>query len=158
MDTRPCSNSLLWAACGLSEALNGLSGKRLGANKKQPSPKHRSAACKARLVESFRVVLSALAQAQLLPDPLVPLLTPGLLEAQSGVTSSTPFTTSTTSTTAAPDPPPPTSLTYAELKGLATDYQRRKAAFLHRPRLCDWVRAPAACEAFDTGLLCRPCE
>lgn len=57
---RPCTNSLVWGACGLSEALNGLSGKRLGANKRQPSPKHRSAVCKARVLEAWHELLALL--------------------------------------------------------------------------------------------------
>lgn len=45
--SRPCSNALMWAASGTHDCVNGLSGKRLGANRKAPSPKHRSSLCKA---------------------------------------------------------------------------------------------------------------
>lgn len=72
-DAHTCSNSLVWCAGGLvSEAINGLSGKRLGANKKAPSPKHRSAVCKARAVEAFREVLRELGPTGRLPAALSP--------------------------------------------------------------------------------------
>ena len=58
--TRPCSNALLWHAGGECEAVNGLSGRKLGANKKAPSPKHRAAVCKALLLRRFRELLGAL--------------------------------------------------------------------------------------------------
>ena len=57
--TRPCSNALLWHAGGECEAVNGLSGRKLGANKKSPSPKHRAAVCKALLLRRFRELCRA---------------------------------------------------------------------------------------------------
>ena len=56
-EATPCTNSILWNANGLHEAINGMSGKKMGANKKSPSPKHRSAVCKALLWEAFQEVL-----------------------------------------------------------------------------------------------------
>ena len=56
-EATPCTNSIIWNANGLHEAINGMSGKKMGANKKSPSPKHRSAVCKALLWEAFQEVL-----------------------------------------------------------------------------------------------------
>ena len=117
---RPCSNSLVWAACGLSEALNGLSGKRLGANKRQPSPKHRSHVCKAVVLEAWHELVA------LLPSPLVPAPLASLISDDALRTRS-----------------------YKQIKGLAIPYQQRKATLLGPPGpLADWLRAPNACEAF----------
>eukprot|EP00962_Isochrysis_galbana_P031982 scaffold10469_cov118-Isochrysis_galbana.AAC.10 len=83
---RPSSNSVLWHAGAsvvaaesrasppppMQEAVNGLSGLRLGANKGSTSPKVRSAACKAAFALAFAQLCAALddeARA-LLPPPL----------------------------------------------------------------------------------------
>ena len=114
----PCSNSLIWTSCGVSEALNGLSGKRLGANKRAPSPKHRSQLCKALLLQQI-LEIAALLPPDLLPSALAEMQ--HLCERQ--------------------------RRTYAEAKALATAYQQRKAT-LTGPGgpLSDWVRAPCVCE------------
>ena len=59
----PCSNSIAWAPSGrgeLHEAINGLVGKRLGANIRNPSPKHRSSLCKVLVLQRFYDVLNAM--------------------------------------------------------------------------------------------------
>ena len=120
-----CSNSLVWASCGVSEALNGLSGKRLGANKRAPSPKHRSQVCKALLLQQILELVA------LLPPDLLPST---LAEMQHAMWSRT-------------HPCDRRRRTYAEAKALATAYQQRKAT-LTGPGgpLSDWVRAPCVCE------------
>ena len=189
LDAHTCSNSILWSASGLSEAVNGLSGKRLGANKKNPSPKHRSSVCKARLLEDFRDVLSQLAQSPSLPPELSPQRIRVVVEEHGGAQpSAQPTAQPTAQLTAQPtaQPPaqplaqPPTrtaadgtsrlppahgpslpqdrslNYSYSELKALAQPYQQRKAAFLARPKLGDWLQAPRSCEAFDSR--CQRCE
>ena len=42
--------------------VNGLSGKKLGANKKMESPKHRASTCKALLLRRFRALCLTLPQ------------------------------------------------------------------------------------------------
>ena len=126
----PCSNSLVWAACRdvnnaaapLCEALNGLSGRRLGANKKQPSPKHRSLVCKALVLAQFRDVVAELASA-------------------SRDTACVPSALSDVANMA--------QYSYDALKARADAYQTRKTTLIGPGGpMSDWVRAPAACEAF----------
>ena len=87
---------------------------------------HRSAICKARLLERFLEVLALL----------------------------TAHTTSSTALTSLQhrcrSPPIPT---YAELKAAAIEYRLRKAALVGPDGpLSDWVRAPAMCEGFCAHL------
>lgn len=132
----PCSNSLVWAACRgidgqpspLCEALNGLSGKRLGANKKHPSPKHRSAVCKARALEQFETMLDAITEH-------APSALPEALADRAAWWSGE---------------------RYAQLKARAAAYQACKAELTGAGGpLKDWVRAPAGCECFVLGTLQR---
>jgi tRNA-specific adenosine deaminase 1 len=120
----PCSNSIIWAACGLAEAVNGLSGKRLGANRKAPSPKHRSRVCKALLFQEFRDLMALVPRSRW-PQAL-------LDEAPEGGKLWT--------------------ASYVELKALASWYQERKRClFLPGAPLADWIKAPSSCEAFGEG-------
>ncbi|KAL1512184.1 hypothetical protein AB1Y20_005450 [Prymnesium parvum] len=67
-DTRPCSNALLWYSGGTCEAVNGLTGLRMGANKRSFSPKHRAQACKALLLRRFCKLCIAVPKHHLPPE------------------------------------------------------------------------------------------
>ena len=154
-DARPCTNSIVWAATGEpAEAINGCAGVRLGANRKKPSPKHRSATCKALMLARFDRVCAALEAAEMMPRPPSPA-TDGLADGDGdedggnsigdgggdgdgggGVRHAGWWR----------------PLSYREIKRRATDYQREKAALLGSPPLNAWVVAPEACEEF-----CHPC-
>lgn len=135
---RPCSNSVLWSAAGLCEAINGMSGKRLGANKRAPSPKHRSAVCKALLMQTFMEVVRSLPPARL----------PPCLRVLVGFTEGTLSSESTGSMDGSSAVVVALPADYAELKALAEPYQLAKAAMMREPPFSDWVRAPRSCEAF----------
>jgi len=130
----PCSNSVIWSAHGLSEAINGTSGKRLGSNKKSPSPKHRSLVCKALLLERFLDVVNACPRSQL---PVTIRELPDALADSLGTDSSTEPSS------------PPLPANYAALKALAIPYQLRKAQMMAAPPFCDWVKAPKSSETFS---------
>uniref|UniRef100_A0A7S3AC70 tRNA-specific adenosine deaminase 1 n=1 Tax=Haptolina ericina TaxID=156174 RepID=A0A7S3AC70_9EUKA len=117
---RPCSNALLWHASGGCEVVNGLSGKKLGANKKNPSPKHRAAACKALLLHRFREVCHLLPQNAFAEDEVLKHL--DKLD----------------------------HLSYRSTKALSFAYRDRKAALLQVAPFREWVVAPAACESFTS--------
>jgi hypothetical protein len=55
-----CSDFCPFTLGTIFQGINGLSGKRLGANKNKPSPKHRVSACKALLCARFRAIAEAL--------------------------------------------------------------------------------------------------
>lgn len=95
-----------------------LAGRRIGANRSKPSPKHRSGACKANLFSEYRALCAAL--------PLA-----------SGVAA-----------VAAPplQQPPPQQLpprVYGKAKAKARDYQERKAVLLAAEPFRGWTRASA---------------
>ena len=172
---RPCSNSLVWATSGMAEALNGLSGKRLGANKRVPSPKHRSAVCKAVLLQSFcelvrrlpheqipRLLLTASRHgagardqgaeargARLLLDEGVDCGAVDGITQQAGLDAAE-EQVEVTSAAESPATLLAAALAadYASLKTLAWPYQRRKERLMRVPPFIDWVRAPRSCEAF----------
>lgn len=161
VDLRPCSNSLIWAANGIvSEAINGLSGKRLGANKKHPSPKHRSSVCKALRLLCFEELLRDMPHGKrpkgLLPGALGDAERGGGGDGDDGRTSDE----AAASTSAGADASTGATATassgrcsacYAELKQRSTAYQARKAALQGRGGPFEgWVRAPPSCESFTT--------
>ena len=146
---RPCSNALLWHAArgtdGRIDVVNGLSGKRLGANKRAPSPKHRSAACKALIAETFVQLVSS-TPPRLLPQSLPPpLLQSGGGEGGGGGEG-------------CDSASPPSALTRLELKQAATDYQARRRALLDWPPFDDWRLAPQECESFGVNVGTRTCS
>jgi hypothetical protein len=125
---------VIWSAHGLSEAINGTSGKRLGSNKKSPSPKHRSLVCKALLLERFLDVVNACPRSKL---PVTIRELPDALADSLGTDSSTEPSS------------PPLPANYAALKALAIPYQLRKAQMMAAPPFCDWVKAPKSSETFS---------
>ena len=108
------------------QGINGLSGKRLGANKNKPSPKHRVSACKALLCARFRAIAEAL-PFEALPRDVRTVLECGRTRGDSGAVA----------------------LSYSELKGLSAAYQRRKMALLGTDNFLDWVTASPTCESFS---------
>lgn len=157
--SRPCSNSLVWAACGLSEAVNGLSGKKLGANKRMPSPKHRSATCKAVRLARFLELLRSLPDEAIAPE-LIKVMRTAMAHKEEAH-AATPASdrdgsaeanrVDASGSHAQVDVCGTDSLcpTYASLKAASLSYQQRKAALLQEGRpLADWLKAPASCERF----------
>ena len=146
-DARPCTNSIVWAATGEpAEAINGCAGVKLGANRKKPSPKHRSATCKARMLARFDGVCAALEAAEMMPRP-PSAATDGLADGDADGGNSDGDGGGGVRHAGWWRP-----LSYREIKRRATDYQRQKAALLGSPPLNAWVVAPMACEEF-----CHPC-
>merc|ERR1712087_616685 len=119
--SRPCSNSLLWFAGGGIEAVNGRTGKKLGANRIKPSPKHRSGACKALLYENFLRLCHSLPREAL----TTAAASASVLNADGA------------------------SRQYHEVKLMAILYQNNKALFLNAPSFRAWAHASAlGCDAF----------
>ena len=140
-ELRPCSNSLVWAACGLAEVVNGLSGKRLGANKRAPSPKHRSSVCKALRARALHEILVTMPHT-IWPTPLRWLYMEHKEEAAGQNDTGGSNGTATSLHIDA------SLLTYAELKRRAVIYQQRKAVLMALPKFSHWVKAPPGCESF----------
>lgn len=106
----------------------------MGANKKQPSPKHLASACKARLLQRFAALCASLS-----PRRLLPADAPARLRGDAGE----------------PGERRLGGLSYAELKQLSEQYQRRKGEWLAGGPFRDWVTAPASCEAFTCMCISR---
>jgi hypothetical protein len=119
------SNSLNWSAApapATSEAVNGLSGLKLGANKHKLSRKHGSRLSKFAFFGDV-LDLCAHAPAGTLPEPIGAHLEPGGTRAD---------------------------LTYREAKNAAADYQRLKSCLLRGDGpFSAWNRAPSELDGFS---------
>lgn len=114
----PCSNSIVWAKGTLHEALNGLIGKKLGCNPRNPSPKHRSRVCKALVMQRFHELLSVMGRDRL----------PACLREHAV--------------------PPSLSYAELKALALTYQRRKRECVTGGGAALADWIKAPVACEDF----------